>query len=267
MSENKNAEFEYSVDDLKKAMETIGLKESDIDSVIKSVNSEEEAENTDLTKGMGTKKAMDSKEEEGEDDKEENEEEEETEKVGKSCMKKSITSEIEDLEKSLTAKKQELESIEKSETPTENKSESMDIFKGMVETLNSLNQTISAQRENETNLQKSISNLNERFEAIEKSINEFGSTPTGYKSIPNSAILSKSIEEETGENGKKLLSISRNKTQVEQYLEKGMDALNDGDILKSAYEKSLVNYNAGGGQIAQEVINDLSKSYDVDLIK
>jgi hypothetical protein len=156
-------------------------------------------------------------------------------------------------------KKKEDDDDEKAVTP--------ELIKGLEDKMNTKFDAV-------TNILKSFDNSDEISE-LKKSVDDVfnllskvAGMPQGTKAVRTGSanFFEKSFggAQEQDDDGKKILSVGRDKGVILKALESGMEKAVD-PVLANAYGDSIINYNGGDGMIAKAVAMDLFENHGIRL--
>ena len=248
--------------ELLKALKDLGINDISEEDIVKSEDEdtkgkegeEDDDAEEDVEKAYGSKKA-------------------EYEDMQKACdLKKGELEKMEaEIAKKKEVKKSEEEDISKSTeddiTKSEEvkKEESSDLIKSLTETLSGIQSSLETQSETSNELQKSLTELREENDELKKSIDEIGSQRPGMKSM-NSVHFIEKGEKVNDDEGRNVLSATKDKEAVQSILSKAMEEEEDSTIQKSLSD-NLLSYNMGGAAISEATANYLFKNKNVRLVK
>lgn len=252
--QNKNSEVEVTQDELIKALEVLGLS----------------IEGNDLQKGEGAaheaaETSKEEKEEKTKGDKDEkSDEDDDIEKASK---------EVEDMEKAFMDKKSALEELKKKKEPKGDiqKSENEDLMKGIQDSLDSklgdflgaIKTVVKATNQENQELKKSLGETQEMLGKLNSVVVQMANQSLGRKSIPTVNAIEKSM----GDNelaGKKVLSLSKDKAQIEAVLF-DLSGIEKGEV-NTLYANEAVHVNTSG-MISKAVEDDLFKNHNIKIVQ
>lgn len=263
MSE-QNKDLEISQDDIKKALDILGIS-SDIEKAEKDKEETEEKEEEDESKEENKSQSKEKEESEEDDD-------DEVEKAYKKAG-----DELAELEKACSMKKSEMEEMDKKrkKSPVDpiQKSESDNLIKGLQTSFNSkMDETISAistlykasQKENDE-LRKSLSESNQTLGKLNELVTIMANQSMGRKSFLTAKAIEKSQGNDLGgTEGKEVISKSRDRAKLDQIL-LDLSNVEKGEI-NMFYADAATLYNTSGTLTkAQE--SDLLKSHNIQIVE
>lgn len=214
-----------------------------------------------------------------EKEKKEEEEEENEEEVVEKAFKKS-KEDYKAMKAALKAKKAELEKAfpdkfndedeedeigeKENKKPKEvEKSQTPDLVKAFGDALDIKLQAISKAN---TDLLNSFELIKSENSELKKAIEVIGNQRPGMKSMTRSSFIEKANENQFDEGGKIILSVTKNKQQVERVLDDAFEKAESSDI-KNALGSCLANYNSGGSPIAEPIAQYLYKNHNTKLVQ
>lgn len=109
--------------------------------------------------------------------------------------------------------------------------------------------------------------MNERFGNIEKSLESFGAQTPSFKGVQTSAVLEKSMKPEVDEDGKTLLSVTKQRPLVMAAINKAIE--NEGEELeKSIGDDALIFLaDSQAETIGQDLAKFMYEKYNIKLQK
>lgn len=109
--------------------------------------------------------------------------------------------------------------------------------------------------------------MNERFGNIEKSLESFGAQTPSFKGVQTSAVLEKSMKPEVDEDGKMLLSVTKQRPLVMAAINKAIE--NEGEELeKSIGDDALIFLaDSQAETIGQDLAKFMYKKYNIKFQK
>jgi hypothetical protein len=253
-------------------------KEQLSDDLVKALkNVLSESEYADFMKGNSHEEGETKKEEKEEDD--EDSEEQVIEKAFKKAkedykaMKTALKSKKAELEKAFPDKfndedeEDEIgEKEEKKDTkkPKEvEKSQTPDLVKAFSEALDIKLKDISKAN---TDLFESLEIIKGENAELKKAIEVMSNQRPGMKSVTRSSFIEKANENQFDESGKVVLSVTKNKAQVEQILDDAFEKA-ENPTIKNELSSCLLNYNSGGSPIAEPIAKYLYANHNVKLVQ
>jgi hypothetical protein len=230
-------------------------------------NDNNKIENPELIKALQTIFSEDelkemeadlSKAEKAEVEVEINSEEEEDDDMEKAYKK--AEAEAEELEKALKAKSDELAGLkEKMKKGCDAKIEKAEKEDISFEVNDDLKKALEESTARNAEILKSVQDLREENQQMKEELQKIGNQPQGRKGYQNLNVIEKadgSIQDE--DSGKTILSVKKNKGQVEKLMDTVIKKAEDPE-LKTKWENELIGFNAGSAPFSKSLQNEIEK--------
>nr|DAP94208.1 MAG TPA: hypothetical protein [Herelleviridae sp.] len=109
--------------------------------------------------------------------------------------------------------------------------------------------------------------MNERFGNIEKSLESFGAQTPSFKGVQTSAVLEKSMKPEVGEDGKTLLSVTKQRPLVMAAINKAVENAGE-ELEKSIGDDALIFLaDSQAETIGQDLAKFMYEKYNIKFQK
>lgn len=255
--EKKSVEtIELTVENIEKAFEILNIEKAKKEEEKESSEEEierESKETKEKVEGDGSHEKKETKKEEELEDDEDDEEKE---------MKKAMSEkekELDDMKKAYELKKAGKKKEEKKEIKKEEKNEEME--KAISESIQPLLKPIQKLIEINKGLTDELSSTKEEIKKANDRIKALENQPLGRKSY-TSQFIEKAFQENT-DNGKKQLSMSQHKTEINNLLdnltfEKGQ--------MNELYANGISMYQSSG-IMPEDVIRDLAIKHNIEIVR
>lgn len=257
---SKSVDF-ISDETIKKALETLGI--STTDNINKGEDNDIKSDEKEIDEEVEGKKEKVEKS----DNSKEKEKEEDEEEIEKAFEKNS--KELEELEKACQMKKSEIEAISKKrkKLPDEllEKSQVTDIIKSELDTrFDAVTTLLKTTIQENQELKKSLVETNEILGKVSHIVTDMGNQSLGRKSYTTSKAIEKSFNNDINQNnGKKVLSLSRDRQELENTL-LDLSNIEKGEI-NSLYANAAMLFNTSK-TLDRSTINDLYTSKNIQIV-
>jgi hypothetical protein len=259
MAENEKTPvelIELTVENIEKAFETLNIEKAKKEEGSTEEKVEKESKETkEKVENDKTHEKKETEEEGLEDDAEDEDEKE---------MKKALSEkekELEDMKKAYELKKAGKKDKKKEDSKIE-KAEDFNIQKSIDEAIQPILKPIQKLIEINKSLSDELSSTKEEIEKANKRIESLEKQPVGRKSFLNTQFIEKAFQE-NAETGKKQLSMSQHKNEINNVLdslafEKGQ--------MNELYANGISMYQSSG-VMPEDVIRDLFAKHNIQIVK